>query len=182
MPAGEKARNKFESHLLPAMDALYQSACAYAGNPNDAEDLVQETVLKACRRFSTYNPGSDFKAWIVRILANTFIDGYRWRKRHRSAGEEPLSSKAARPELDLSRRDMEFLLADDAHKALQHLPSEQRMAVLLVDVNDFSNDEAAGIMNSPLGTLNSRLARGRIALREGLRRIADENREVYKKG
>lgn len=171
-------REEFENQLRAVLDALYGTALHLAENAADAEDLVQEAALKALIRYGTFRAGTDFKAWIVRILANSFIDGCRRRKRWRAIEEG--GELARSPEDGVRHQDLEFLLADDVARAVRVLAPEQRLAMMLVDVNDLSNAEAAEAIGCPLGTLNSRLARGRTALREALRRAADANRDVQR--
>ncbi len=174
-------REEFEALLRQHLDALFYSALDLSGNPGDAEDLVQETALKGLRRYDSFAAGTDFKAWMVRILANTYIDLYRRRKREKPAGAEDAVQALAETESPLRKADVEFLLPDDLERALGQLAEEQRAAIVLVDVNGLTNQEAAEALGWPLGTVNSRVYRGRAELRSVLRRMADEHRALGKK-
>lgn len=171
---------EFESLLRPLLDGLYFAALDLSGNAADAEDLVQEAAIKGLRRFDSFERGTDFKAWMTRILANTYIDLYRRRRRERPAAEAEAVEAMAEGEADLRPADMEFLLPEDVARALGGLPEEQRAAIVLVDVNGLTNQEAADALGWPLGTVNSRVFRGRAQLRRRLHRMADEHRALGK--
>jgi RNA polymerase sigma-70 factor (ECF subfamily) len=173
-------QREFEAQLRRTLDALYYSALDLCGNSSDAEDVVQESAMKGLRRFDTFQPGTDFKAWMMRIVANTYIDLYRRRRREKPASAEDAVAAMAESESPLRRADLEFLLPDDVERALGSLPEEQRAAVVLVDVNGLTNQEAAEALGWPLGTVNSRVYRGRAELRTILRRAADEHRMLGK--
>jgi len=178
----DQRREVFARDALPSLDPLYSAALRYTRNPADAEDLVQETFAKAYRAFHQYEPGTNLRAWLYRILANTYINSYRKRQRQPA----PVSVDAHRDGLsdgsDFSLYDriaattqapaeVEFLrqLPDDEVKqALADLPEQFRMAVYLADVEGFSYAEIAEIMDSPIGTVMSRLHRGRAALHRAL--------------
>jgi RNA polymerase sigma-70 factor (ECF subfamily) len=162
------------------MDALYYAALDLSGNASDAEDIVQEAALKGLRRFETFQAGTDFKAWMMTIVANTYIDLYRRRRREKPASSQDAVEAMADSESTLRGGDLEFLLPDDVERALCSLPEEQRAAVVLVDVNGLTNQEAADALGWPLGTVNSRVYRGRAELRMMLRRSADEHRMMGK--
>jgi RNA polymerase sigma-70 factor (ECF subfamily) len=170
----------FEPQLRRHLDALYFAALDLSGNSSDAEDLVQEAALKGMRRFESFERGTDFKAWMMRILANTYIDLYRRRRREKPASSAEALEAMAESESPLRREDVEFLLPDDVEHALGALAEEQRAAVVLVDVNGLTNQEAADALGWPLGTVNSRVYRGRAELRQILRRSADEHRVLGK--
>jgi RNA polymerase sigma-70 factor (ECF subfamily) len=174
----EPARREFEALLRDHFDALYYAALDMSGNAPDAEDLVQEASVKGLRRFDSFERGTDFKAWMTRILANTYIDLYRRRKREKPAAQEDAVEALADSESPLRHQDVEFLLPEDIEKALRELPETQRAAVVLVDVNGLTNQEAAEALGWPLGTVNSRVYRGRLELRRILRRSADEHRAL----
>ena len=176
-----RGREEFEALLRKHFDALFYAALDMSGNPVDAEDLVQETSMKGLRRFDSFVEGTDFKAWMMRILANTYIDLYRRRKREKPAGAEDAVLALAESESPLRKGDLEFLLPDDIEKALGRLPEEQRAAIVLVDVNGLTNQEAAEALGWPLGTVNSRVYRGRMELRVILRSLADGHRALGKK-
>lgn len=173
-------RREYESQLRRHMDALYYAALDLSGNSSDAEDIVQETAMKGLRRFDSFQPGTDFKAWMLRILSNTYIDLYRRRRREKPAAAEDTVEAMAESETPLRCGDLEFLLPDDVERALASLPEEQRAAIVLVDVNGLTNQEAAESLGWPLGTVNSRVYRGRAELRTILRRSADEHRMLGK--
>lgn len=171
---------EFEALLRRHLDALYYAALDLSGNSSDAEDIVQEAAMKGLRRFDSFEAGTDFKAWMTRIVANTYIDLYRRRRREKPAVTDDVVTMLAESESPLRRGDLEFLLPDDVERALASLPEEQRAAVVLVDVNGLTNQEAAEALGWPLGTVNSRVYRGRAELREILRRSADEHRMLGK--
>jgi len=173
-------QREFEAQLRRHMDALYYAALDLSGNSSDAEDVVQAAAMKGLRRFDSFQAGTDFKAWMMRILANTYIDLYRRRRREKPASSEDAVTAIAESESPLRRGDLEFLLPDDVERALASLPEEQRAAIVLVDVNGLTNQEAAEALGWPLGTVNSRVYRGRTELRSLLRRSADEHRMLGK--
>jgi RNA polymerase sigma-70 factor (ECF subfamily) len=173
-------RRDFEAQLRRHLDALYFAALDLSGNSSDAEDVLQEAAMKGLRRFDSFQPDTDFKAWMMRILANTYIDLYRRRRREKPAASEDAVVAMAEAESPLRRGDLEFLLPDDVERALGSLPEEQRAAIVLVDVNGLTNQEAAEALGWPLGTVNSRVYRGRAELREILRRTAEEHRTLGK--
>ncbi len=173
-------QREFEAHLRNHMDALYYAALDLSGNSSDAEDVLQESALKGLRRFDSFQAGTDFKAWMMRILANTYIDLYRRRRREKPAAAEDAVEAMADSESPLRPGDVEFLLPDDVERALAALPDVQRAAIVLVDVNGLTNQEAAEALGWPLGTVNSRVYRGRAELRAILRRTANEHRVLGK--
>ena len=171
-------RRAFEELLREHFDALYFAALDMSGNASDAEDLAQETAMKGLRRFDSFQAGTDFKAWMMRILANTYIDLYRRRRREKPAGAEDAVVALADAESPLRPADMEFLLPSDVEGALRELPETQRAAIVLIDVNGLTNQEAAEALGWPLGTVNSRVYRGRVELKKILRRMADGHRAL----
>jgi len=173
-------RRGFETLLRHHMDALYYAALDLSGNASDAEDIVQESAMKGLRRFDSFQSGTDFKAWMMTIVANTYIDLYRRRRREKPATTEDAVQALAQSESPLRGGDLEFLLPDDVERALASLPEEQRAAIVLVDVNGLTNQEAAEALGWPLGTVNSRVYRGRAELRALLRRAADGHRMLGK--
>ncbi len=174
---------RFQEEALPFLDQLYSAALRTTRNPADAEDLVQETFTKAFAAFHQYKPGTNLKAWLYRILTNTYINNYRRKQR------QPLESDAAdiqdyqlaRAESHTSRglrsaevEALDHLPDSDVKQALAQIPADFRLAVYLADVEGFAYREIAEIMDTPIGTVMSRLHRGRRQLREQLTDYARE--------
>ena len=176
---------QFADLAMPYMDALYSAALRMTRNPADAEDVVQETFLKAYRAYHTFEAGTNLKAWLYRILTNTYINKYRRASRrptevdlgdvedlylYRRIGSEQ-SGEASQSAEDLF---LEGLVESDIKQAVERLPEHFRMPVLLADLEGFSYKEIAEILDVPIGTVMSRLHRGRKALQKRLWDLAEQ--------
>ena len=174
---------QFAEQALEYMPALYSAALRMTRNPADAEDLVQETYLRAYRGFGGFEDGTNLRAWLYRILTNTYINSYRAKQRrpderqldevedlylYRRLGalEEAMAARSAEDEL------MDFFTDDEVKAALEALPEQFRLAVYLADVEGFSYKEIAEILDIPIGTVMSRLHRGRKAMQKELYEFA----------
>lgn len=175
---------RFERDALPLLDVIYAGAFRMTRNQADAEDLVQETFAKAYRAFKSFEEGTNLKAWLFRILTNTFINQYR--KNQRGPAVDPTEQiedwQMARAERHTSgglksaeTEALENLPNEVINNALNSIPEEFRNAVYMADVDGFSYKEIAEIMDTPVGTVMSRLHRGRKLLRELLEDYAYEN-------
>ncbi|MEX2503944.1 MAG: sigma-70 family RNA polymerase sigma factor [Egicoccus sp.] len=168
-------QQQFEDQVLPHLDRLYSAALRYTRNAADAEDLVQETVAKAFRSFHQYRPGTNLKAWLYRVLHTTYISMYRKAQRRPQEDlQETLDDYSFYDEIARSggpsaeREVLEALTADEVKQALADLPDTFREAVYLADVEGFPYKEIAEIMDTPVGTVMSRLHRGRKQLQKAL--------------
>ena len=182
-PTDHELVERFERDVLPLLPGLYGAALRMTRNPADAEDLVQDTTLRAYRGFSTFQEGTNLKAWLYRILTNSFINTYRKKQREPKTAEGPddidewylfdrLGSRSTEPSAE---EDVLDRIPDaDVKAALESLSENFRLAVLLADVEGFSYKEIAEIMDVPIGTVMSRLHRGRKALEKALYGVAKE--------
>ena len=154
---------RFEAEALPHLKAIYGTAYRMSGNPHDAEDLVQETFLRAYRAFDRYTPGTNIRAWLHTILQRVRTDAFRRKQRSPQTYELPEEGPAVPPPQDALARGTE-----DLERALRELPEPFRTAIVLRDVEDLSYQEIAHVLGVPIGTVMSRLHRGRAWLRERL--------------
>jgi RNA polymerase sigma-70 factor (ECF subfamily) len=190
MQAVRQKRTDFERQALAHLDSLYGAAYRLTRNARDAEDLVQDSLLRAYRFWDSFQQDSNCKAWLLRIVTNTFINEYQRRKRSReildaaSAEQEAtdgvLVHAAAHDKQSPERAMVDRSVSDDVQKALDQLPEDFRTAVILCDMQGLSYKEIAEIMECPVGTVMSRLFRGRKLLAHALRGFAEQ--EGYVKG
>ncbi len=173
----------FEAAAMPFVDSLYNTAYRMARNPQDAEDLVQETYLKAYKYYDKFQEGTNFKAWLFKILKNTFINRYRKLQQQpiqnafseiEDAFESQVSEEVGRipsPEEEV----LADVLDEHVQKALDELPDDYRMVILLADIEGFAYKEIAAILEIPVGTVMSRLYRGRRLLEAAMLKYAREH-------
>ena len=178
---------RFESEVVPLLPQLYSAALRLTRNPADAEDVLQETLLRAYRGYGGFKAGTNLRAWLYRILTNTFINRYRQQSRqpvevelgeledlylYRRLGEQSGAARSAEEEA------LERFVDEDVKAAVEALPENFRIPVLLADVEGFSYKEIAEIMSVPIGTVMSRLHRGRKALEKALWEIIERRGTV----
>lgn len=188
----EELEARFEAEALPFLDQMYAAALGLTRNRSDAEDLVQEVYLKAFSNFSSFQEGTNIRAWLYRILTNTFISDYRSKKTDLGRIGDPLPAdwqlssasqgslggdhdSVAHAPTSPSAESEAFVKieSDEVLKMLEALPKKQRRAVYLSDVMGFSYKEIAEILDLPMGTVTSRIHRGREKLRRSLRTEAE---------
>lgn len=181
-------RKEFEEIAMQYLDSLYNMALRLMLNKEEAEDLVQETYLKAYRFFNTFQKGTNIKAWLFKILRNTFINKYRKAVNTPSeifyediesintnqTHEQENNSGKLTDTLESKYNDISNLMEDDIKHAIDNLPIEYREAILLSDVEELSYKDIAEIANVPIGTIKSRLNRGRKLLQKSLWEYAKE--------
>jgi RNA polymerase sigma-70 factor (ECF subfamily) len=181
--ADQDLLERFDRDVLPMLPSLYGAALRMTRNPADAEDLLQDTTLRAYRGFASFREGTNLKAWLYRILTNSFINTYRKKQREPKTVDGPedldewflfdrlgAQSVARSAEEDV----LENIPDADVKEALESIPENFRMAVLLADVEGFAYKEIADITGVPIGTVMSRLHRGRKALEKALYAVAKE--------
>jgi len=174
----------FETAAMPYVDALYNTAYRMTRNVEDAQDLVQETYLKAYKYYDKFSEGTNFKAWLFKIMKNTFINNYRKKQltppqsdfsdiegAFESQVSDELTQKMRSPEQEL----LADILDEDVQRALEDLPADYRMAVVLADLENFSYKDIAEILEVPVGTVMSRLYRGRKMLEAAMLEYAQDH-------
>ena len=171
----------FDSLTVPYVDSLYNTAYRLTGNSQDAEDLVQETFFKAYKYYDKFQEGTNLKAWLFKILKNTFINNYRKKKLEprsvefgeiEDSFEKILQPDPAQPQFDPEQQLFSGVMDEGVKKALDSLPHDYKMVVILADLEDFSYKEIAEILDCPVGTVMSRLYRGRKLLERSLLKYA----------
>ena len=170
-----RKQDDFNEEIIPHLDALYNFGLRLTSDPNDAEDLVQDTIVKAYRFFDSYEKGTNAKAWLFRILKNSYINNYRKKsKKPQEVDYDEVASfyesiRAERTETsDMEDKMFRELIDDDISNALDQIPEDFRTVVLLCDVEDFTYEEIANMLDVPIGTIRSRLHRGRNLLKAQL--------------
>jgi RNA polymerase sigma-70 factor, ECF subfamily len=174
-PNRDPIREEFDAEVLPNLDALYANALRLTHAKADAEDLVQDTVLRAFRFYDRFERGTNVKAWLLRIQYNTFVNRYRRSTREREikdsmvlepTGEDVVSRDALRALTDPVGTALRPLISREIDAALSALPEDQRLVVVLADIEELSYKEIAGVLGCPIGTVMSRLHRARRGLRK----------------
>jgi RNA polymerase sigma-70 factor (ECF subfamily) len=174
----KEIRAEFERVALPQLSYLYTSAFYFTKDRADAEDLVQETYLRAFRFFDKFQPGTNFRAWLLSILQNLFINRYRQKRREATTVQwetidEVYESMVGQDENrgggDPEHQFVSQMMDDEVEMALRGLPEEFRTAIVLVDIEELTYEEAANVMECPMGTVRSRVSRGRRMLQVALK-------------
>lgn len=174
----------FEAAAMPFVDGLYNTALRMTRNAEDAEDLVQETYFKAYKYYDKFQEGTNFRAWLFKILKNTFINSYRKKQSIppqsdfadiEESFESRLSDQGTRGVKSPEQELLEGVLDEDVQRAMDGLPVDYRMAVVLADLEGFSYKEIAEILDVPVGTVMSRLYRGRKLMEEAMLEYAQEH-------
>ncbi len=169
----------FQEEIIPHLDSIYNFALRLTADPNDAEDLVQDTIVKAYRFFHSYEKGTNAKAWLFRILKNSYINNYRKKSKQPHQvdySEVETYYESIRSEqsdtTDLETRMYRDMMDDTLSSALKRIPEDFRTVVMLCDVEGFSYEEIANMLDVPIGTIRSRLHRGRNLLKAQLTEYA----------
>jgi RNA polymerase sigma-70 factor (ECF subfamily) len=184
--AGSSAKQKdFEREAVPHMDVLYNYALRMTGNPDDASDLLQETYFKAYRFWDKYEKGTNIRAWLFRIMKNSYINRYRKESKEPDTVDydevknfyNTIRDESVDPN-DLQERLFGNLLEDEVAKALESLPEDFKTVVILCDIEGFTYEEIAEFVECPIGTVRSRLHRGRKILQAKLFEFARKQRYI----
>jgi RNA polymerase sigma-70 factor (ECF subfamily) len=186
--AVKEKQREFQSEALPHMDFLYNYALRMTYNAADAEDLVQETFLKAFRFWDSYEKGTNIRAWLFRIMKNAYINRYRKEKKEPETVEYQEVENfynnvrgSAAESSDLQEAVFSNLLEDEVSRAIAELPDDFRTVVILCDIEELTYEEVAAFVDCPVGTIRSRLHRGRKLLRAGLLEYARKRGYVEEK-
>lgn len=175
-PSPEERRAGFEREALVHLDSLYRLALRLSGNEADAEDLVQEAMLRAYRSWDRYTPGTNAKGWLLTILRHLFINEYRRKRRHPESVDldtiEPFALLDEKQEEDPQTAFFDRIVDEEVLRAVDQLPEAFREAVMLSDVEGLSYEEIAKVLEVPVGTVKSRLYRGRRQLQSKLHEYA----------
>jgi RNA polymerase sigma-70 factor, ECF subfamily len=178
-----KQTSEFEQLLEPCLDGMYVSALRLTRNSSDAEDLVQDASMRGYRFFKSFERGTNFRAWIFRILTNTFINGYRRSSKAKTLGDESqresveanlFGEHATRAATDPENKLVERLFSEHVFAAIEELPVDFRMVLVLADLQEFSYKEIADMLEIPVGTVMSRLFRARKQLQSKLKPATQE--------
>lgn len=193
---GQRARDTFEEDALQHLDAMYGLACRLTRNTAQAEDLVQDAMVKAMRSFHQFESGTNLKAWLMRVVTTTFLNHYKRKSLEQNTFEGPdaealneswMSAESLRGMRSVEDNAIAPLLREELSRAVDELPEDFRLAVVLSDVEELSYKEIAEVMGCPVGTVMSRLHRGRSILKTrlfeqakalGIVRDAEEGRAV----
>ena len=185
--AERRRREAFERQMLPHLDALYRSALGMTKNSGDADDLVQETFVRAFQFFDQFQGGTNARAWLFKILTNLYINSYRKKTRepervsydemedfylYNRLAHAQQGGAGGSPEEEIVQK----VQVEAIREAVENLPDEYRDTVILSDLNDFSYQEIADMLNIPIGTVRSRLSRGRRLVQKALWAYGDENK------
>jgi RNA polymerase sigma-70 factor (ECF subfamily) len=178
--SSQGTRESFEREVLPHLDSIYSMALRLARNREDANDLLQDTILRAYRFFHQFTPGTNSRAWVLTILFNNFRNGYRKSGREQVSQSEAEFTERMEAEslaADQTRSNPEALafanvMAPEVTAAIDSLPEEFRAALLLVDLQELSYQEVSVVLAVPVGTVKSRVSRGRSLLRDALLKFA----------